>query len=201
MVVGTYLLLGAIIFAVPFAIQQFFFCGKKPTSIPWGPSGRHGLIAALESAFRTFIDIQTTLLASCALPVAQSSGIMLSSIIDGALLVLPFRHLEWLSSLPEDTLSSIDSHEERLQSTYTMPAATLTDPDIAKLAIRVLMRHTKGTIPEVHDELIYACDRKVYGGYANESLCLSHELLRLLTSTTNRMLVGLPLCMYQSSRV
>lgn len=177
-----------------YTVSQIFFTGKKPASIPWGPSGGHGVVAALDSAIKSAINIQQTLTLSQVLLIARSSGIMISTVLDGAMVVLPMRNLKWLSSLPEKTLSFHAAHEERLQLSYTIPAATLTDPDLVKLLVKILTRRTKGVVPEIHDEIGAICEDAAYGSLEWKPLCLSTEVLRLLTATSNRMLVGLPLC-------
>lgn len=188
--------LAAVLVSVPlYVLCQLFFAGTKPASTPWGPSGRVGVLAAMSSAYKNTIDVNKTLALCSQMATGQTSGVAISTMIDGVIVLLPLRHLRWLSSLPEDMLSMLAFHQERLQLSYTIPAATLGDPILTKLLVKLLTRRTKGTISEAHEEIMAICSKAPFVATGEwHSVCLSTVVLRMVTATTNKMLVGLPLC-------
>jgi hypothetical protein len=193
------LLAFAIVVALPaYTFYHLFHSGKKPKGVYWAPSGKNGLFAALESSMNTAVDIRKTLKLNDKLPSARSYGFKFSTILDGAIVALPMRNFKWLASLPETTASFYKAHEEQLQLSYTVPAATLSDPGFIKILVKVLTRRSKSAVPGLRDEVEAAYQDVPYGGSEWQSLCLYREILRILNVTTNRMLVGLPLCKFRT---
>lgn len=180
-----------------YTFYQLFYSGQRPKGVPWGPSGKNGFFPALKSSIKTALDIRKTFTLSNVLPFAQSHGFMFSTVLDGAVVALPMRNLRWLANLPEKTASFYQAQEERIQMSYTIPADTLTDPDLTRLLVKVLTRRTKSVVSDMHDEIQSVCRDSSYAGSEWQSLCLYGELVRILSATSNRMLIGLPLCNYQ----
>jgi hypothetical protein len=194
------LLAFVILVALPaYTFYHLFHSGRKPQGVYWTPSGKNGLFAALDSSVKAALDIRNTLKQSDSVPSARLHGFKFSTLLDGAIIALPIRHFKWLASLPETTASFYKAHEEQLQLSYTVPTATMSDPDIIKVLVKVLTRKSKSVVPDLRDEVEAAFQDVSYGGSEWQSLCLYPEILRILTATTNRMLVGLPLCKCQTS--
>lgn len=104
------------------------------------------------------------------------------------------RNFKWLANLPETTASFYKAHSEQFQMDYTIPAATVTDPAFTKILVKALTRRSKGAVAGLQDEMQWACQDVSYGGREWQDMCLYPELTRILAATTNRVLVGLPLC-------
>jgi hypothetical protein len=192
------LALSIVVILPAYTLYHMFHSGKKPKGVYWIPSGKNGLFAALESSVNTAVDIRKTLEQSDKLPSARLYGFKFSTVLDGAIVALPMRNFKWLASLPETTASFYKAHEEQLQLSYTVPAATLSDPGFIKILVKVLTRRSKSAVPDLRDEVEAAYQDVSYGGSEWQSLCLYREILRILTVTTNRMLVGLPICEYRT---
>lgn len=173
---------------------HLFHSGRTPKGVHWAPSGKDGLFAALDSSVKTAIDICKMLKHGERIPSASSHGFKFSTLMDGAIVALPVRNLKWLSNLPETTASFYKAFEERLMISYTNPAATITDRKLSKMMVKVLTRRSKGTVADLQDEVQWACQEVTYGGPEWQTLCLYPEVLRILGPTSNRMLLGLPLC-------
>lgn len=141
---------------------------------------------------------------------------MISNLLDGALVVLPNRALKWCTNQPA-CLSFLVAHreynhqslhdrevmltdvttEQRFLLNYTLPDVRTSDPDIEKLLVKVLTRRSKGIVPELHAEM------KLLEGSPPKTTSwgkfnLQEEILKSLLVSTSRMLVGTPLCKYQS---
>jgi hypothetical protein len=193
----SYLLLLAftIVVVLPaYTFSHLFHSGKTPKGIHWAPSGKDGLFAALDSSIKTFLNVRKMLERGAKLPSAGSHGFKFSTLLDGAIVALPMRNFEWLANLPETTASFYRAHSGQFQLGYTLPAATITDPEFTRILVKVLTRRSKGTVADLQDEIQWACRNVTYGGREWQPLCLYPEVLRILTVTTNRMLVGRPLC-------
>lgn len=177
-----------------YILSNLFFSGSKPTGTPWGPCGKTGVRAALQSAIQTVLDVRKTLVLSGRLPAAESHGFIFSTMLDGAITALPMRNLKWLASLPEDVASFYDAQEDRIELRYTIPAATLSDPAVTKRLVKILTRRTKSMVPDLYNEIQHLCQQGVYTKSQWQPLCLYPEMVRILAATSNRMLVGKPLC-------
>jgi hypothetical protein len=171
-----------------------FHSGRTPKEIRWAPSGKNGLFAALDSSIKTALDLRGMLQHAEKLPAASSYGFKFSTLLDGAMVALPMRNFKWLANLPETTASFYKAHTEQFQMNYTIPAATITDPGFTKILVKILTRRSKGTVADLQDEIKWVCQDVPYGGHEWQPLCLYPEVVRILAATTNRMLVGLPLC-------
>jgi hypothetical protein len=194
---SAYLLLLAftILVVLPaYTFSHLFHSGRTPKEIRWAPSGKDGLFAALDSSLKTALDVRKMLKHGEKLHSAGSHGFKFSTLLDGAIVALPMRNFKWLANLPETTASFYKAHSEQLQMAYTIPAATNTDPEFARILGKVLTRRSKGTVADLQDEMQWACRDVTYGGREWQPLCLYPEVVRILSITTNRMLVGLPLC-------
>lgn len=191
----TALALGSVTLA--YISYLLFFSGNLPKGVPWGPSGNNGILSALESAIHTALDVRAIFERSSVLPAAKSHGFAISTLLDGAFIALPLRNVKWLSTLPESIASLHSAQQDRLALSFTVPAATLTDPAATKLLVKIMTRRSKSTVPDLWDEVRHACQGNVFKGSDWQSLCLYPELLRISAATTNRMAVGLPLCKYE----
>lgn len=177
------------------SVVQVFFRGQKPNATPWSPSGHHGMFAALQSALISTLDVRRILTLGGLLPGAQKTGFMISTALDGASVVLPMRNLKWLVAQSEETASFHAIHHERLQLRYTLPVAAFANLSVSRLAARVLTRRSKSTIPDIHEEIETMCTNAPYGHDVQwQPVTLYPEMQRILAATTNRLLVGLPLC-------
>jgi hypothetical protein len=188
------LALSIVVVLPAYTLYHLFHHGQKPRGLSWAPSGKNGLLAALESTVVTALDVRKTLERSQDLPTARSHGFKFSTILDGAIVALPMRNFKWLANLPETTASFYKAHEEQFKMSYTIPAATTTDPELTKILVKVLTRRSKGTVADLQEEIQWACQDVPYGGREWKPLCLYPEVVRILAATSNRMLVGLPLC-------
>jgi len=191
------LLLLALTLAVALPAYSFwhlFHSGRTPKGLYWAPSGENGLFAALDSSVKTVMDIRKMLKHGEKISSASSHGFKFSTLMDGAIVALPTRNFKWLANLPETTASFYKAFEERLMISYTNPAATITDRELSKMMVKVLTRRSKGTVADLQDEVQWACQEVTYGGPEWQTLCLYPEVLRILGPTSNRMLLGLPLC-------
>lgn len=182
---------------IAYISHLLFFSGKLPEGVPWGPSGNNGILSALDSAVSTAMDVRAIFERSSVLPAAKSHGFAISTLLDGTFIALPLRNIKWLSTLPEGIASFYNAQQDRLALSFTVPAATLTDPAATKLLVKIMTRRSKSTVPDLCDEVRHACQENSCKGSDWQSLCLYPELLRISAATTNRMAVGLPLCKYE----
>lgn len=189
------LLAFAILLALPaYTFYHLFHSGQKPEGLYWAPSGKNGIFAALDSSVRTALDLRKTLRHGERLPSARSHGFKFSTFLDGAIVALPARNFKWLANLPETTASFFKAHEEQFKMSYTIPGATITEPELTRTLVKLLTRRSKGAVGDVQDEIQSACQDVPYGGREWQPLGLFPEVSRILSTTTNRMLMGLPLC-------
>lgn len=177
-----------------YTFSHLFHSGRTPKEVRWAPSGKNGLFAALDSSIKTALNVRGMLQHGEKLPAASSHGFKFSTLLDGAIVALPMRNFKWLANLPETTASFYKAHTEQFQMNYTIPAATITDPGFTKILVKILTRKSKGTVADLQDEIKWACQDVSYGGHGWQPLCLYPEVVRIIAATTNRMLVGLPLC-------
>ena len=177
-----------------YTFSHLFHAGRTPKGLHWAPSGKDGLFAALDSSLKTALNVRNTFKRGEKLLSANSHGFKFSTLLDGATVALPMRNFKWLANLPETTASFYRAHEEQFKMSYTIPAATTTDRELTMILVKVLTRRSKGTVADLQDEMQWACQDVPYGGHEWQPLCLHPEIVRILAVTTNRMLVGLPLC-------
>ncbi|KAL9615710.1 MAG: hypothetical protein Q9160_009319 [Pyrenula sp. 1 TL-2023] len=173
-----------------------FLGGEKPP-VPWGPSGKQGALAGFKSAISCLRDLSKALSRSQVLLKSPGRGFMISTVLDGASVALPNELLQWYTRQPSNKLSLTKAHGDRLHLDYVLPGAVLSDPDMEKQVIKVLTRHTKGFLPQAHQELEVVSQNAPYDSVEWNSLCVFPEMVRLLTSAASRMLVGVPLCRNQ----
>jgi hypothetical protein len=189
------LLAFTVVVALPaYTFYHLFHSGRTPAGVHWAPSGKNGLFAALDSSIKTILNVRETLKHGGKLPSANSHGFKFSTLLDGVIVALPMQNFKWLANLPETTASFYKAHEEQFQMSHTIPAVTTTDPELTKVLVKVLTRRSKGTVADLQDEMHWACQDVPYGRRDWQPLCLYPEVVRILAATSNRMLVGLPLC-------
>ncbi|KAL9617230.1 MAG: hypothetical protein Q9160_007958 [Pyrenula sp. 1 TL-2023] len=173
-----------------------FLGGEKPHSVPWGPSGKQGLLAGFKSAVSCLQDLPNALSRSQHLLKSSGKGFMISTVVDGASVALPIELLQWYTRQPINKLSLTKAHGGRLHLDYTAPGAVLDDIDMEKQVIKVLTRHSKDLLPEAHQELEVVSRNAPYDRVEWKSMCVFPEMVRLATSAASRMLVGVPLCKF-----
>ena len=169
---------------------------KTPPDIPWGPAGKPGLLGWFRSALAS-VDMYYTLVKSSNL-LSVYPAFLVFSWLDGGIVALPPRSLKWLSSLHEDSMGFLRLNMDRFQLTHTMHDLMNvhgSSLDVMKLVARVFTRRTKSMVPTLHQEMESVC-REYFGHNHQEwtSICLKHAVARTVVSTTNRILVDIPLC-------
>lgn len=118
------------------------------------------------------------------------------STISGDVIVLPTRSMEWIINQPDDVLSAHDAHEDSLQGEYTFgDPAVVRHPHQEHIIKTDLLRQLGSLTMDIMDEVSTGFD-EIWGldteGWS--SISVYENMMALISRTTNRIFVGLPLC-------
>ena len=110
--------------------------------------------------------------------------------------VLPRSQMPWLLEQPENVLSTSAFHYDALAGDYAFTTPQiLKDPYHEHVIHKYLPRRIAGLLPGIWEEIQVAID-KTWGmdPQSWKEIGIWENMLRIIPSFTNRMLVGLPLC-------
>jgi hypothetical protein len=111
--------------------------------------------------------------------------------------MLPPSQVKWITDQPESILNSTEAQREELQTDYTLLDQALAEHPVHYQLIKGnLMKEMDTLIPEVMDEIEASVDD--YWGRDSEGwsdIAVFDTMMKAVSRATNRIFVGLPLCM------
>jgi len=111
--------------------------------------------------------------------------------------MLPPNDIKWIADQPDSMLSSQGSQREDLQTEYTLLDPALGDKPMYQNIIKsTLTKAFDSVIPEVQDEI--ECSIDDYWGHDTENwtdVGAFDTMVKVVSRASNRIFVGLPLCM------
>lgn len=175
---------------------RVFFASSAPhpKNATWSPSHARGPLAALHSALHSTLNIKQTLLLGSQNASVQKPAFLISTVLDGAPLVLPLSDVSWLAALPNTVASMHALQYERLKLGDTLPSTVAMDPRVVRRVVKLLGQRSREMVAVVHREVREVCPKSLYGRGEWRCVGVHEEVMRILAATTNRFLVGEPLC-------
>jgi hypothetical protein len=115
---------------------------------------------------------------------------------DAHSVIIPGSQIKWLIDQPDNVLSATAMQMDAIQTDYSF-----LDPDIVRHNLqeptirRDLTRAIGGLIPEIEEELNVGADL-LWGTDTEKwkTVCVFETMQRIITRTSNRVFIGLPLC-------
>lgn len=128
------------------------------------------------------------------LQLDSAKGIYLNAPLNGHLLLLPSQDVVSYTAQHAITETNIWAvHNDRFQFQSTFPGlVAIQDQTIAQLTIKTVMRRSKQSVPDAHDELQWYDRRRKLSWPEWTSITLFEEIRRLAASTTSRRLICQP---------
>lgn len=111
--------------------------------------------------------------------------------------IIPAAQVKWLAEQADTVLSAAETQRELLQTDYSLLDPRITHHGFQEVTIRRdLTRAIGGLIPEIENEL-HESVAQYWGNESQEwtEVCVLKTAQRIVTRTSNRVFVGLPLCM------
>lgn len=116
--------------------------------------------------------------------------------IQGLTVLVPPSQIPWLLSQPEHVLNTKEVHRDSLEADYTMLNPEIVRHPVHEDVIRRDLTRQLGSLTmEIMEELGNGFDR--YWGFDTENwkeACVYDNMMKIIARTSNRIIVGLPLC-------
>ncbi|KAG5651717.1 hypothetical protein H0H81_007722, partial [Sphagnurus paluster] len=112
--------------------------------------------------------------------------------------------IEELKKAPDDQVSFLEAAADSIQTVHTLGAEVYHDPYHVPVIRSALTRHLVACFPEVQDELAMAFAERLPPNEEWTSMTVLPTVMQIVSRTSNRMFVGLPLCRnvdYQSLNI
>jgi len=117
---------------------------------------------------------------------------------DHSMVLVPVSQVKWIVDQAEHVLNANEMQREVLQTDYTLLDSTLARNPIHELVVRRdLTRYLGALIPDIEDELKVGVD-ELWGKDTEKwtDVVVFSTMMKIVARTSNRLFVGLPLCMY-----
>jgi len=110
--------------------------------------------------------------------------------------MLPQEHIRWLMAQPETVLSRRDVQQEKFAARYIIPEIEKSlDALIVNVVRRDVTRFIGKSQADVFDELRQSVDATLgIDEVGWQRVCLFEAMQAIISRSTNRMVIGLPLC-------
>jgi hypothetical protein len=121
--------------------------------------------------------------------------------MDGDVILLPASSIEWIINQPDSSLNVHASHMESLQSDFTFADPVIVrQPHHGYIVKTDLTRQLGSLTMDIMDELA-SCFDETWGfdTRAWKEIGVFENMMRVIARTSNRVMVGLPLCKFVGS--
>lgn len=119
------------------------------------------------------------------------------SAIAGDIILLPATSTEWIISQPDEVLNVKQAHIDALQADYTFSDPAIVRQPHHETIIRTdLLRQLGNLTTDIMDELMVGFD-ETWGLETGKwkSIGVFENMMAIIARTSNRIFVGLPLCL------
>jgi hypothetical protein len=117
--------------------------------------------------------------------------------VSGDVILLPAASTEWIIDQPDEVLNVKQAHMDALQSDYTFSdPAVVSQPHHEHIVKTDLLRQLGSLTMDIMDELTTSFDETWGMETKNwKSIGVFANMMAIIARTSNRIFVGLPLCM------
>jgi cytochrome P450 len=180
---------------VGYVIYQILFSGPKlPSHLPIVGAKEGDWFPLLQARWRNALDFKAAVIKADAEFGGQTAILPLAG-SGGDKVMLPRSETQFVTDQPDNILSMHVEVTESLQFQYTSIDSNLvTNPVHHHLITTTLTNQTGNLVPDVYDETQWAVSKHLGNDTEFHDLCVFDTMARIISSVTNRVFVGAPMC-------
>lgn len=180
---------------VGYVIYQILFSGPKlPSHLPIIGAKDGDWFPLLQARWRNALDFKSAIIKAEAQYAGQTAILPLAG-SGGDKVMLPRAETQFVTDQPDYILSMHVEVTESLQFQYTSIDSNLvTNPVHHHLITTTLTNQTGNLVPDVYDETQWAVNKHLGSDTSFHDVCVFETMTRIISSVTNRVFVGAPMC-------